>query len=136
VNYSANLLKILGIKLATVLMEKRKHSEEKLFQSIILQAFEDVLSPSVSKTETYFKIDAYNWFTKKPKDYMTICWLAGLDPDVVSERVNFLIKNKIISFTEKQKKWNLYRILYKAYRSVKTPGERRLIMIKINKLKN
>jgi len=47
-----------------------------------------------------------------------------------------LIKNKAISFTEKQKKWNLYRILYKAYRSVKTPGERRLIMIKINKLKN
>ena len=51
-----------------MLTKKKQLPEERLFQSIILQAFEDVLSNSNTKLETYFKIDAYEWFTKKPED--------------------------------------------------------------------
>ena len=125
----------MGIKLASMLTKKRQLPEEKLFQSIILQAFEDVLSNSNTKLETYFKIDAFEWFTNKPNDFQKICWLAGLDPDVVSDRVNHLMKKKIIKFSMIQKKWNSYRCLYKHYRAAKTPGERKDIMIKISNLK-
>ena len=118
-----------------MLTKKKQLPEERLFQSIILQAFEDVLSNSNTKLETYFKIDAYEWFTKKPEDFQNICWLAGLDPDVVSDQVNSLKKRKVIKFNDVQRKWNEYRSLYRDYRAVKTAGERKKIMVKILRLK-
>ena len=118
-----------------MLTKKKQLPEERLFQSIILQAFEDVLSNSNTKLETYFKIDAYEWVTKKPEDFQNICWLAGLDPDVVSDQVNSLKKRKVIKFNDVQRRWNEYRSLYRDYRAVKTAGERKEIMVKILRLK-
>ena len=57
-----------------------------MFQAIIVQAFEDALNPNPSKTETYYKIDAHNWFMYPDSVFVKICWLAGFDQDIITDR--------------------------------------------------
>ena len=52
-NYSPNLLRILGIRMATTVVNTT-NPNQKLFQAIIMQAFEDCV------TSTHSKVDAYN----------------------------------------------------------------------------
>ena len=61
-SYSPNLLKNLGIKLAMEFTKEKRPAEIRLFQAILLQAFEDSLSSSTFKRETYWKQDSHQWF--------------------------------------------------------------------------
>ena len=61
-SFSPSLLKILGTNISHALIDTTRPCEQRLFQAIIVQAFEDALNPSPTKTETYYKIDAHNWF--------------------------------------------------------------------------
>ena len=42
--YSPNLLKILGTSMAAEVLSPKTSSEQRLFQAIVLQAFEDALT--------------------------------------------------------------------------------------------
>jgi len=54
VSYSPSLLKILGTEIASAVL--KKHSpEQRLFQAIVLQAFEDALSTHGTKEDSYLK---------------------------------------------------------------------------------
>ena len=59
-NYSLNLLKILGISISRELINGQRTPEERLFQAIILQAFEDALNMDQHKHDAYAKQDSYN----------------------------------------------------------------------------
>jgi hypothetical protein len=39
-----------------------KHPEQRLFQAIIVQAFEDCIIKTNNKRDVYNKEDSYNWF--------------------------------------------------------------------------
>ena len=133
-NYSANLLKLLGIRISSTVVEKTKSPEEKLFQAVLLQAFEDVSTLSGSKQESYLKKDAHDWILDNGKNFKNVCWCAGLDPDYVHDRYIKLVKNGSIKFTELQRSWVKYRELYKDYRSANSSSERREIMFKISEV--
>ena len=133
-SYSPSLLKILGTNMTAEILKVNKSSEQRLFQAIILQAFEDVLNVHGSKQESYFKEDAHDWFSKNSEEFQFVCWNAGFDPDIILDRYNSLLKNKKIIFTKLQMAWIEYRNLYKKYRAAKTPSERRNIMLKIVKV--
>ncbi len=122
-SYSPNLLKNLGIKLAMEFIQRRP-PEIRLFQAILLQAFEDSLSGSGFKRETYWKEDSHKWFLENSKDFQEVCWHADIDPQIVREEYIKLIDNGKIKFTELQKSWINYREFYKLYRSAKTKEER------------
>ena len=49
VNYSPNLLRLLGTKLAAEFITRQRPPEQKLFQAIILQALEDAIRQVVLK---------------------------------------------------------------------------------------
>ena len=68
-SYSPNLLKNLGIKLAMEFTREKRPAEIRLFQAILLQAFEDSLSMSGFKRETYWKEDSHKWFLENSKDF-------------------------------------------------------------------
>lgn len=135
-SYSPNLLKILGIKMSAELIKNNKSPEQRLFQAIILQGFEDALTNQTGKQESYIKKDAHDWFLKNDQQFQEICWYAGFDPDLIHDRYKKLIKEKKIVFSKLQLTWIKYRNLYKDYRAAKTSAERRKIMIEICKLKN
>jgi len=53
----------LGINIARELTREQRLPEERLFQAIILQAFEDALSIGELKQDAYAKQDSFNWFS-------------------------------------------------------------------------
>jgi len=130
-SYSPNLLKNLGIKLAMMFTQEKRPAEIRLFQAILLQAFEDSLSMSGFKRETYWKEDSYKWFLEDSKDFQYVCWNADMDPQVVRDEFVKLMKNGKIKFTELQKSWINYREFYKHYRNAKTKEEREEVKRKI-----
>ena len=132
-SYSPNLLKILGTDIAAQVINKRS-PEERLFQAIILQAFEDALTTHGSKQESYLKKDAHDWLLENNKSFQGICWYAGFEPDIINEKYKKLLTEGKVIFTELQLSWVKYRGLYKDYRAAKTSGERKIIMKKINKV--
>ena len=70
-NYSLNLLEILGINISRELTREQRLPEERLFQAIILQAFEDALSIGELKQDAYAKQDSFNWFSTLSDDFVT-----------------------------------------------------------------
>ena len=67
-SYSPSLLKILGTEIASAVL--KKHSpEQRLFQAIVLQAFEDALSTHGTKEDSYLKKDAHDWFLERNKSF-------------------------------------------------------------------
>ena len=54
-NYSVNLLKLLGINVAADVIKNKNSPEQRLFQAIVLQAFEDAMTTQGTKQESYLK---------------------------------------------------------------------------------
>ena len=133
-SFSPGLLKILGIKISAQLIDSGRPSEQRLFQAIIVQAFEDALNSNPSKSESYHKIDAHNWFVHPDSMFDKICWLAGFDPEIITERYQKLHDTGQVTFSKRQLAWVKYRKLYKEYRSIKDIEKRREIMVDIKKI--
>ena len=130
-SYSPNLLKNLGIKLAMEFAKEKRPSEIRLFQAILLQAFEDSMSNSGFKKDTYWKEDSHKWFIGNCQDFQEVCWNADMDPQMIREEYIKLIKKGVIKFSKLQRSWINYRQYYKAYRSAKPKEERAEVKKKI-----
>ena len=130
-NYSVNLLKLLGINVAADVIKQKNSPEQRLFQAIVLQAFEDAMTTQGTKQESYLKKEAHDWLLDKNKSFEFICWNAGFDPDVISSKYFKLVKEGKVTFTELQRSWVKYRGLYQDYRKAKTSSERKEIMERI-----
>tara|TARA_R100000388_G_C7218530_1_gene147541 strand:+ start:613 stop:1032 length:420 start_codon:yes stop_codon:yes gene_type:complete len=128
------LLKILGISISRELINGQRTPEERLFQAIILQAFEDALNMGQHKHDAYAKQDSYDWFTNDTQNFTNICWFASFEPDIIRSKFNELIRNKTISYTKIQLKWLRYRWLYKQYRQTHDKAERRKILKEIKSI--
>jgi len=132
---SLNLLKNLGTDMAVEVLNDNKSPEQKLFQAVVLQAFEDALTINGSKQESYLKKDAHDWFLDRAGSFESVCWYAGFDPDIIHGKYKKLLQNGKIKFTELQRSWVKYRELYIEYRSADNSQDRRSIMLRISGLK-
>jgi hypothetical protein len=121
--------------MAAAVVDPKISSEQRLFQAIVLQAFEDALTTQGSKQESYLKKDAHDWFLSKNKSFEDVCWYAGFDPDIIYEKYKKLLVDGRIVFTELQKEWVKYRSLYRDYRAADNSKDRRDIMLQITKVK-
>ena len=101
-SYSPSLLKIMGTDLATEIVKTHPRSEHRLYQAIVIQAFEDCLYTLGGKNEAYNKKEAHEWFMSKSNDFRYVCDLANLDPERVHSRYKWCLDNKVIVFTEVQ----------------------------------
>lgn len=111
-----------------------KYPEQRLFQAIIVQAFEDCCFKTYSKVDAYNKEDSYNWFKNKSEDFERVCWFADMDPDFVRERFLKLRNDKVITFSATELMWMEYREKYRRYRAVKDKESRRIIKRQIDRL--
>lgn len=124
----------MGINFSMELIRENRLPEERLFQAVLLQAFEDALSMGQHKQDAYAKQDSYDWFTNKSKIFDEICWSGNFDPEIVRQKFNELISNKTIKYTKVQLKWLRYRWLYREYRSCTDKGQRRKILKEIKSI--
>ena len=125
----------MGTSIATEIVKTPPRSEHRLYQAIVVQAFEDCLYTLVGKNEAYNKKEAHEWFMNKGKDFKWVCDLANLDPDRVHSRYKWCLENKVIVFTEVQCYWIEYKNEYKKYRSVGTKEERKSIKERIDQIR-
>ena len=122
----------MGTNLATEIIREPKIADQRLFQAIIIQAFEDCLYTLGGKNEAYHKKDAHEWFINRNKDFEEICYMAGLEPDMVQTRYKWCLKEKIIVFTEVQRYWIEYKNEYANYRACDSKEERRSVKKRID----
>jgi len=116
VSYSPSLLKVMGIEIASSLIEINKHEpEQKLWQAVLVNAFEDVLCNASDKKSAIAKWQANEWFKNSDeKDFESICYMSGFEPEYVRQRYNLAIKEKKIKFNQRQKAWGeYYKVLVK-----------------------
>ena len=125
----------MGTSIATEIVKTPPRSEHRLYQAIVVQAFEDCLYTLGGKNEAYNKKEAHEWFMNKGKDFKFVCDLANLDPDRVHNRYKLCLENKVIVFTEIQCYWIEYKNEYKKYRSVGTKEERKSIKERIDQIR-
>ena len=111
-SFSPSLLKILGTNISHALIDTTRPSEQRLFQAILV-----------------------HWFMYPNTMFEKICWLAGFDPDIITDRYKRLQDTGQVTFSKTQKTWVEYRKLYKDYRGANCSSERKIIMERIRKLK-
>ena len=133
---SPHLLKIMGTNLATEFVREPKIPDQRLYQAVIIQAFEDCLYTLGGKQEAYYKKDAHEWFLNKSPDFEKICYMAGLEPDMVHRRYKRCLEEKIIVFTEVQRYWIEYKNEYKNYRAADSKEECRSVKKRIDMIRD
>ena len=84
----------MGTSIATEIVKTPPRSEHRLYQAIVVQAFEDCLYTLGGKNEAYNKKEAHEWFMNKGKDFKFVCDLANLDPDRVHNRYKWCLENR------------------------------------------
>ena len=126
----------MGTNLAIEFVKEPKQSAQRLYQAIIIQAFEDCLYTLGGKQEAYYKKDAHEWFLNKSPDFEKICYMAGLEPDMVHRRYKRCLEEKIIVFTEVQRHWIEYKNEYKNYRAADSKEERRSVKKRIDMIRD
>jgi len=85
-NLTNKVLKLLGMKLATEMLNEPVQSEQKLFRAIITLALEDVLNNSQGASRGCCEGRGHDWFVGNSEDYQRVCYMSGLDADWVKER--------------------------------------------------
>ena len=125
----------MGINIATEILNTPDTSGHRLYQAVVIQAFEDCLYTLGGKNEAYNKKEAHEWFLGNSPDFQQICDLANLESDHVHERYKWCLDNKVIVFTEIQCYWIEYKNEYKKYRGVDTKEERKTIKERIDQIR-
>ncbi len=110
--YSADLLKLMGIKVAADIIEENHISnEQKLWRHVILNAFEDTRALAADRKSSLQKCDAHFWIARS-EDFDQICWWAGWEPDNVRYRYRKALVQGDIKFKRKHFLWHEYNLLY------------------------
>lgn len=89
------------LKMVHHVLPKSSTEEVNLWREVIRQGFLDVLIISDNKKYDKIKKEAYNWFSRKNKDYKTVCSLAKVDESIINQL--FLQAKKLLIMNKKIK---------------------------------
>jgi hypothetical protein len=70
---------------------------KRVWQSVVLLAFQDALSSSAKRARTRDRHRAAKWLLKNHLDFRFVCLNAGYDPRAIRNRAFRLISSDIIS---------------------------------------
>jgi len=118
VSYSVELLKLMGTKIATQVLYSQQNasSETRLWQAVVMTAFEDCVCNLNDKKSAIAKWDAFKWF-HDTNDFERVCYLADFDADYVRERFYKAVDNETIRFNQRQIAWAKYQEALSAYQN-------------------
>jgi len=118
VSYSVELLKLMGTKIATQVLYSQQNasSETRLWQAVVMTAFEDCICNLNDKKSSIAKWDAFKWF-HDTNDFERVCYLADFDADYVRERFYKAVDNETIRLNQRQIAWAKYQEALSAYQN-------------------
>lgn len=121
----------MGTKIATqILYSQNTPPEAKLWQAVVLTAFEDATCNLSDKKSSIAKWEAFKWFHEK-EDFEKVCYLAEFEPEYVLERFDKAIDNEVIIFNPKQIAWAKYNEILNAYNNEVNKKKRKLLRIEL-----
>ena len=127
----------MGIEIASSLIETNKHEpEQKLWQAVLVNAFEDVLCNASDKKSAIAKWQANEWFKNSDeKDFESICYMSGFEPDYVRQRYHLAIKENKIKFNQRQKAWGEYYKVLTKFHAADTKELKRELKLALEKVR-
>jgi len=134
-NLSNKVLKLLGMKIASQMLETEISSETRLWRSVITLAVEDVLNKSQSRHESVLKAEAHDWFVDGGEDFEFACYSAKLDPDFIRERYLGALDTGHVTFTKKQHLQVKYTRMYETMKKEKNVQKRKRLQKIVEKLR-
>ncbi len=115
----------MGINIAQELIAQNHNSaDQRLWRHVLLNAFEDARLQQSDRKSSIYKMEAHEWIAADTKDFQTICWWSGWDPEEVRNRYFKAVKNGDITFNDRQVKWIKYYKKYLELKKLPTKEER------------
>lgn len=115
----------MGIEFAqTILENKELAPEQKLWRGVLCNAIEDTMQNLPDRKTSIYKMEAHEWILKKEEDFQKVCYWAGFEPDLVTERYKQAVQRGDVKFTERQINWVTYYRHYETYKQEKNKEKR------------
>ena len=115
----------MGIDIAKeIVAQNYQSSDQRLWRHVLLNAFEDARLEQSDRKSSIYKMEAHEWIAADNKDFQTICWWSGWDPEEVRGRYMKAVKNGDVTFNDRQVKWIKYYKKYLQLKKIPTKEER------------
>ena len=115
----------MGINIAQeVVAQNYQSADQRLWRHVLLNAFEDARLEQSDRKSSIYKMEAHEWIAADSKDFQTICWWSGWDPEEVRGRYMKAVKNGDVTFNDRQVKWIKYYKKYLELKNLPTKEER------------
>ena len=115
----------MGINIAQeVVAQNYQSAAQRLWRHVLLNAFEDARLDQSDRKSSIYKMEAHEWIAADSKDFQTICWWSGWDPEEVRGRYMKAVKNGDVTFNDRQVKWIKYYKKYLELKNLPTKEER------------
>lgn len=115
----------MGINIAQeVVAQNYQSADQRLWRHVLLNALEDARLEQSDRKSSIYKMEAHEWIAADTKDFQTICWWSGWDPEQVRGRYIKAVKNGDVTFNDRQVKWIKYYKKYLELKKIPTKEER------------
>ena len=115
----------MGIDIAKeVVAQNYQSADQRLWRHVLLNAFEDARLEQSDRKSSIYKMEALEWIAADSKDFQTICWWSGWDPEEVRGRYMKAVKKGDVTFNDRQVKWIKYYKKYLELKKIPTKEER------------
>ena len=115
----------MGIDIAKeVVAQNYQSADQRLWRHVLLNAFEDARLEQSDRKSSIYKMEAHEWIAADNKDFQTICWWSGWDPEEVRGRYMKAVKSGDVTFNDRQVKWIKYYKKYMQLKKIPTKEER------------
>ena len=115
----------MGIDIAKeVVAQNYQSADQRLWRHVLLNALEDARLEQSDRKSSIYKMEAHEWIAADTKDFQTICWWSGWDPEEVRGRYMKAVKKGDVTFNDRQVKWIKYYKKYLELKKIPTKEER------------
>ena len=107
----------MGISISQdIIAQNHVSAAQRLWRHVLLNAFDDARLLQSDRKSSIYKMEAHQWIADDTRDFQTICWWSGWDPEEVRGSYFKAVKNGSVTFNDRQVKWIKY---YKKYLELK-----------------
>ena len=115
----------MGISISKdIVAQNHASAAQRLWRRVLLNAVEDAQLLQSDRKSSIYKMEAHEWIAKDDKDFQTICWWSGWDPEEVRTRYLKAVRKGDITFNDRQVKWIKYYKKYLELKKIPTKEQR------------
>tara|TARA_R100000306_G_scaffold8313_1_gene11289 strand:- start:14 stop:454 length:441 start_codon:yes stop_codon:yes gene_type:complete len=115
----------MGINISKdIVAQNHASAAQRLWRRVLLNAVEDAQLLQSDRKSSIYKMEAHEWIAKDDKDFQTICWWSGWDPEEVRTRYLKAVRRGDITFNDRQVKWIKYYKKYLELKKIPTKEQR------------